>query len=95
MAGKYIGAFIIIYHFSKEEAVAIIRIKKGVGTTSSGAKTIPVANGNYDIIYPINADIKVKKFIQTRLRQKAFSKENFLNKRQILNNIFNTKWVKV
>lgn len=97
MAGKYIGAFVIIYNhlFSKEEAVAILRIKKGVGTSAGGFKTIPVANGNYDIVYPSSPDIEVKKFIQMRLRQRTFSKKDFLNKKQVLNNLFDMKWIKV
>jgi len=92
---KYTGRYVIIkpgdYLFGP--AVAILRITGRVGSTTGEEKTIPIGKGSYEIVLPLNPDIKLKGYIQRVLHTTVFRQSKFLGKQEVLRRLFLYKWV--
>lgn len=94
MAAQYIGSYVVINkgRFLDGPGASILKIKGRVGSSSRDLKTIPIGKGAYEVVLPLNPDIRLKKYIQRYLTDSYFRKEAFLNKRQVVEKIFEVNW---
>lgn len=91
---KYTGSYLIIDWGHTNVGISILKITGRVGTTTGGEKTIPVGKGSYEIVMPLDPEIKLKRYVQRILHTTIFRDSSFLNNRQVLQRLFEKKWNK-